>query len=110
MSGSWAFPAPVLPGKDVEARAMRDYLQAHMTEWSESHDRAAMTMERTYLMTTPQGTLFVEYGETDTSFGASLGAMLNSGTELDKWIFNKFQEITGIDFTQPRPGRRRSWC
>jgi hypothetical protein len=85
-------------------------LQAHMTEWTESHDRAAMTMERTYLMRTPQGTLFVEYGETDTSFGASLGAMLNSGTELDKWIFNKFQEITGIDFTQPPAGLRRSWC
>ena len=104
MSGSWAFPAPVLPGKDDEARAMRDYLQAHMAEWSDSHDRAAMTLERTYLMTTPQGTLFVEYGETDTSFGASLGAMLNSGTELDKWIFTKFQEITGIDFTQPPAG------
>ena len=104
MSGSWGFPAPVLPDKQDAARAMGDYLRAHMAEWTASHERAGITMERTYLMQTPQGSLFVEYGETDTSFSESLRAMLNSGAELDKWIFRTFQEFTGVDFTQPPAG------
>ena len=104
MSGSWGFPAPILPGKEDAAHAMGDYLRAHMTEWTAVHERAGITLERTYLMRTPDATLFVEYGETDTSFGESLGAMLTSGADLDSWIFSKFNEITGIDFTQPPAG------
>ena len=80
------------------------YLTSHMPEWDQSHARAGITLERTYLMRTPQGGVFVEYGETTTSFGESLGAMLTSGAALDEWTFKKFQEITGVDFTQPPAG------
>lgn len=104
MASSWGFPAPILPGKEHEAQALAEYLRAHRSEWDASHARAAIALERTYLMTTPQGSLFVEYGETETTFGESLGAMLTSGAELDIYLFGKFQEITGIDFTQPPAG------
>src|SRR5260370_30886043 len=104
MTDSWGFPAPVLPGKEEAARAMGTSLRARMPEWDQTHARAGITLERTYLMRTPQGGVFVEYGETTTSFGASLGAMLGSGADLDRWIFRTFQEITGIDFTQPPAG------
>lgn len=104
MASSWGFPAPILPGKDSEARALADYLRARPREWDASHERAAITLERTYLMTTPQGSLFIEYGETETTFGESLGAMLTSGAELDSHLFGEFQAITGIDFSQPPAG------
>src|SRR5689334_15929008 len=97
MSDSWGFPAPVLPGNEQKAYAMRDYLYAHAAEWDQSHWHARSTLERTYLMRTPGGTFFIEYGETNSSFGESLAAMLTSGAPLDRWIFQTFQEITGID-------------
>jgi hypothetical protein len=90
MTDSWGFPAPVRPGKEDAARAMAASLRARMPEWDESHRRAGITLERTYLMHTPQGGVFVEYGETTTTFGASLGAMLGSGANLDRWIFSTF--------------------
>jgi hypothetical protein len=104
MLESWGFAAPVLAGKEGAALAMADHLRANKSEWDQSHDRAAITLERTYLMRTPMGTFFVEYGETKTSFGESLGAMLTSTIDLDRWIFKAFQDVTGIDFTQPPPG------
>ena len=45
MSGSWGFPAPILPGKEDAAHAMGDYLRAHMTEWTAVHERAGITLE-----------------------------------------------------------------
>lgn len=104
MTESWGFAAPVLPGQEGAAAIMADHLRANRAEWDQSHDHAGITLERTYLMRTPMGTLFVEYGETKSSFGEALGAMLTSTIDLDKWLFQAFQDVTGIDFTQPPAG------
>ena len=104
MTDSWGFAAPVLPGQEGAATAMAEHLRAHKADWDESHDHASITLERTYLMRTPMGTLLVEYGETKASFGESFGTMLASTTDLDRWFFKALKGVTGIDFTQPPAG------
>ena len=100
----WTTLAPVLPGKEGEIANITKYMREHMNEYEESRKRASVTLERVYLMRTPQGAIVTAYNEGNRSQPEAFQTLATSGDPFDKWFFGKLHEIHGIDFTKPPEG------
>lgn len=97
---NWAITAPIAENKLGEVEGIREYVNAHFAEYVESRRRAGVTLERTYLMTTPMGSFVTTYRE-GRSAGAALQSHLTSGLAFDKWFMGKISAVHGINFDQP---------
>jgi hypothetical protein len=90
---------PVLPGKEGLAKKGTEMTRGRMADYVESRTRAGLTLERVWLQSNPDGsTLTVVYLEGAGTPQATLGALLGSGLDFDRWFFELQQEISGIDF------------
>jgi hypothetical protein len=99
------FAVPILPGKeDLATKHSIEEIRRRMAEYEESRHRAGVTMERVYWQRNPDGSnLFVVYVEAAGTMADVMGTFVTSGSDFDRWFLDVNQEITGIDFRQPRP-------
>jgi hypothetical protein len=75
----FAFPTPVLPGK--QAGMVAGLLRPRMAEYEESRRQKGITVERAYEMATPMGNFVIAYIEAERGFA----------------------EVHGMDMSQPPP-------
>src|SRR5438093_13659507 len=99
---SWANVLPVLPGKRDELQRMAEYVRQHRAEYEQSRTRAGMTLERVYLMSTPQGDFAIGYGEGE-GFEKATRSFATSGLDFDRWFGGKLAEVTGLDLAAGPP-------
>jgi hypothetical protein len=110
----FGFAVPILPGKeDLAAKVSIEEIRQRMAEYEQSRRHAGITMERVYLQRNPDGSnLLVVYVEAAGGLADVTRAFATSESEFDRWFFEVNQEISGIDFRQPRgdgPEHLASW-
>jgi hypothetical protein len=99
--GSFAFGAPILPGKEDACRQFAQELTGpRRSEFEASRRRLGLTTERLYLQHTPQGALLIVYGEGDRL----PEGLATSQDPFDVWFRQQNQDILGVDLTQVPPG------
>lgn len=99
---SLALPFPVLPGKEQELRDFTAEVRGRLDEYTESRANAGITMERFFLMPTPQGPVVTGYLEGKDLEGA-FGRIATSNLAYDKFSLERIKEFTGVDLSQPGP-------
>jgi hypothetical protein len=101
----FAFPIPVLPGKEQLVLSATEQMNQRRQEHEESRRNAGLTLERAWLQRNPDdSTILVVYDEAEGSFEDVVRAFVSSGSDFDRWFLEQNQEISGIDFRQPPPG------
>ena len=101
----FAFPVPVVSGKEDLVRHAVAEVARRRQEHEESRRNAGLTLERAWLQRNPDGsTLVVVYNEAEGGMEDVVRAFLTSGLDFDNWFLNVNQEVSGIDFRQPPPG------
>lgn len=98
-----AFVAPVLPGKEKQARTFFEALRgSRHAEYLESRRRIGIH-ERTYLQKTPQGEMVIVTvsGENPAAGLARFGEGTDDFTE---WFVQQVKDLPGLDLRQPLPG------
>src|SRR5438445_13600195 len=97
----FAFAVPVLPGKRQVLDEMTEYSRRNIEEYTQSRERAGITMERVYLMSTPMGDFTMAYVEGSRGF-TEVTAAFQSGGAFDKWFLEKNVELSGMDVHDPQ--------
>jgi hypothetical protein len=97
----YVLPFPILPGKDP--RVLADELQRRPSEYTESRRKQGVTMERSYVQTTPMGQFLVSYLETTGTFAEASAVLAQSTLDIDKFFRDQVLELHGIDLTAPAP-------
>ena len=101
---SFAFVAPILPGKeDACMRFAQEMAGPRRSEFEASRRRLGLTTQRLYLQHTPQGALLIVYVEEDHLEQTSEG-LATSQDPFDVWYRQQVQDIHGLDLTQQRSG------
>jgi hypothetical protein len=98
------FTAPVLPGKEEQARAFFAEVGRRRDEMTKSRKAlpGKTSRESVWVMHTPMGDFGVVLLEGDDPIAAN-GAFSASQDPFDVWFKNEVAEFTGIDFGQPLP-------
>lgn len=98
----YGFGFPVLPGKD--GRAPAHIYEADMEGWRRSRQQMGVTLERVYLMPTPNmGDFVIAYLEGDRGFGEANGILATSQIPADVRFREALKEVHGFDFTTAAP-------
>jgi hypothetical protein len=99
-----AFINPILPGKTEQVKRMsQTALTERRAEYEASRRRAGITLERSWIQTTPQGDMGIVYLEVEDPQRAFM--VLGSSQEpFDVWFRQIVLETQGLDITQPAPG------
>src|SRR5690242_13458370 len=93
----YGFGVPVLPCKD--GRAPAETFRADMDGWRASRRQMGVTLERVYLMPTPNmGDFVVAYLEGDTDFGEANARLATSSIPVDVKFREALKDVHGIDF------------
>jgi hypothetical protein len=95
---------PILPGKqEAWRRFCQTLLGRRLCQYAESRGRLGITKELIWLAQTPQGDLAVVYLEAPhpEHVLVQLGA---SDLPFDRWLRKQWQELHGLDLTQPPLG------
>ena len=99
-------PFPVMPGKtDEDVLRIAERFKQEPEEYAESRRRAGVTMERAYMQKTPMGTFVVAYIEAGAPLEDSLGGLVGSDLDIDRFFVETVKEVHGIDLAQPMSGR-----
>lgn len=98
----FAFPTPVLPGK--QASDVPKVFAGRMAEYEESRRRNGVSTECAYEMATPMGTFVVAYIEADGSFEDVMGGMVSSDLQIDKDFSAAIADVHGMDPAAAPPG------
>jgi len=95
---------PVLPGKEEALRQFTEQMAGpRRSEYQASRRRLGITIERSYLQHTPQGSIVIVY--TEAAHPEQLLERIAASQEpFDLWFKQQLQNIHGVDFTQPPPG------
>jgi hypothetical protein len=94
---TWAFPAPVRPGREDDLAAFIEHLHAQADDHRESRQHASVTMERVYLQPTATGSVVVAYVEAERPFNDVWAKYLTSGLKFDAWFLEELAFVHGLD-------------
>ena len=97
-----AIVAPVLPGQD--ARSVAEMFRSRLDEYRQSRERAGITMERVYLMSTPMGEFVIAYVEADGDANEAMRWVIESDLPIDRDFVAALKSVHGIDPTQAPAG------
>jgi len=98
----FAFPTPVLPGK--QASDVPKLFEGRMAEYEESRRRNGVSTECAYEMQTPMGTFVVAYLEADRSFEEVMAGLNSSELPIDKDFVAAVSDVHGMDPSAAPPG------
>ena len=100
---SYAFAAPVLPGKTEAVRRLAaEGSGPRRSEFEEFQRRVGITTQKVWLQQTPQGDISVVYWEVD-DLARVFQELASSDKPFDRWYLQQVKEIHGVDLTQPLP-------
>ena len=100
---SYAFVAPILPGKlDAWKRLCAEVSGPRKSQHVQARQRAGVTRELVWLQQTPQGDMAIVYWDADDP-GRAMQYMATSSDPHDRWFVEQAKEIHGIDLTQAPP-------
>lgn len=98
----FAFPTPVLPGK--QASDVPKVFEGRMAEFEESRRRNGVSTECAYEMPTPMGTFVIAYLEADRGFEEVMGGLASSELPIDKDFMAALTAVHGMDPAAAPPG------
>jgi hypothetical protein len=100
---SFAFAAPILPGKTEEARAWAAQVKGpRSAEMDASRTGIGITRETDWLWSTPMGDFLIVLLEGEDVAKAN-AAFAASQDPYDAWFKDTVKSFTGIDFGDPLP-------
>ena len=99
MVQGFAFPAPVLDGRD--AREVLALFDARQDEYTASRAWAGIKLERVYEMRSPLGVLAVWYMEADAGLASTFAALASSDLPVDREFAGRMRDVHDIDLNRP---------
>jgi hypothetical protein len=95
--GTYAFAAPILPGKTEEFKAFaKQMVGEKKVEHAASRKRAGITREMVFLQKTPLGDFAVVVMESPGDASRAMDKIFASQDPFDRWFLQRIGEIHGV--------------
>ena len=101
----YALVFPIAPGKTgADVKRITADFAANMDDYRTSRRRLGIAVERTYLQTTPAGSMLIAYGESEHDFAETTRLLVTSDLDIDRRFVDYVAEVHGVDIRTPPAG------